>query len=143
MKKIGKILNLFESHIGKSKRVEQLTLTLDEKGVVNDKFYAKDIERSVLISSIESYTLAMKNGIEMKYGDLGENIIVDFNPYTLKENSQIKIGEVTLEISQHCTLCKSLAKVDSKLPKLLKNDRGVFAKVIQAGKIDKDSEVIY
>ena len=79
----------------------------------------------------------------MKYGDLGENIIVDFNPYTLEENSQIKIGEVTLEISQHCTLCKSLAKVDSKLPKLLKNDRGVFAKVIQAGKIDKDSEVIY
>jgi len=143
MKKTGKILKLFESHVGKNERVECLELRVDENGVLNDKFYAKDRERSVLISSIDSYLLATKNNIEMQYGDLGENIIVDFNPYHFPEKYQFQIGEVIFEISQYCTLCKSLTKIDSKLPKLLKNDRGVFAKVINSGSIHKDSKVIY
>jgi MOSC domain-containing protein YiiM len=143
MQKIGKILKLFESHLGKIERVECKTLKLDKKGVMNDKFYNKDIERSVLISSIDSYELAKYHNIEMKYGELGENIIVDFNPYKFPSKFQIQIGGVILEISQHCTLCKSLSKIDSKLPKLLKNDRGVFVKVIKAGVIDKNSQVIY
>jgi len=143
MKKRGKVLKLFESHVGKSERVECSSLKLDEDGVLNDKFYAKDRERSILISSIESYTLAAKNDVTIQYGDLGENIVVDFNPYHFPENYQFQIGEVILEISQHCTLCKSLAKIDSKLPKLLKNDRGIFAKVIKLGMIYNDSTVTY
>lgn len=143
MQKIGKVLKLFESHSGKSERVEQVKLELDRNGVLNDKFYAKDRERSVLISSIDSYKLANKHNIEIAYGELGENIVVDFNPYNFPSKSKIQIGEVILEITQHCTLCKSLAKVDSQLPKVLKDDRGVFVKVIKSGSITKDSQVIY
>ncbi len=143
MQNIGKILKLFESHIGKNKRVECLNLNLDKRGIINDKFYNKDIERSVLISSIDSYKLAKEHNIEIKYGDLGENIIVDFNPYRFPSKFQLEIGEVILEISQHCTLCKSLTKIDSRLPVLLKYDRGIFAKVIRAGVIDRNSQVIY
>jgi MOSC domain-containing protein YiiM len=112
---------------------------VDKNGIVSDKFYAKNINRSVLISSEKSYKIASDNSIEMMYGDLGENILLDFNPYDLKEGTQLRIGSkensVILEISQHCTLCNSLSKVNSKLPKLLKDDRGIFAKVIQSGTI--------
>jgi MOSC domain-containing protein YiiM len=116
---------------------------MDANGVLNDKFYGKDVERSVLISSVDSYTLAKTHAMAMKYGELGENIVVDFSPYVFPSGAQIQIGEVVLEISQPCTLCKSLANIDSKLPKLLKNDRGIFAKVVKAGTIYKDSHVIY
>jgi len=126
---IGEILELFVS----KKSVDRMLL--DTKGVLNDKFYAKDIDRSVLLSSIDSYRLAQSRDIELKYGELGENILIDYNPYRLKSGTQIQIGEALLEISQHCTLCKSLTKIDSKLPKLLKDDRGIFAKVIKAGEI--------
>ena len=143
MQNRGKILKLFVSESGKSGRVEQSQLSLDANGVLNDKFYGKGIERSVLISSIDSYTLTKTHAIEMKYGALGENIVVNFNPYDFPSGTQIQIGEVVLEISQRCTLCKSLATIDSKLPKLLKNDRGIFAKVVKAGTIYRDSEVIY
>ena len=44
---------------------------------------------------------------------------------------RIKIGNTELEITQNCTLCKGLSTLNSKLPKLLKNDRGIFAKVIE------------
>ena len=132
---IGEVLELFIS----KESVDRMLL--DENGVVNDKFYAKDIDRSVLISSIDSYRLAKSRDIELKYGELGENILIDYNPYRLKSGTKIQIGEAILEISQNCTLCKSLTKIDSKLPKLLKDDRGIFAKVIKAGEIKKRDKI--
>lgn len=143
MQNRGRILKLFISESGISGRVEQLQLSLDTNGILNDKFYGKGIERSVLISSKDSYKLVKEHSIDMKYGELGENIVVDFNPYALPANTPIKIGDAVLEISQRCTLCKSLSKIDSRLPKILKDDRGVFAKVIKPGVINKDSKIIY
>jgi MOSC domain-containing protein YiiM len=138
---VGKILELFISTKDKTDRTSQTILDLDENGIKNDKFYGKNIERSILITSIESYQLSSKNHIDMNYGQLGENIVIDYNPYHLKNGSQLQIGDTILEITQHCTLCKSLGKIDSKLPKLLQENRGIFAKVIKDGNIKKDDKV--
>ncbi len=141
-KRVGKVLGLFISTKISSTRIPQNLIELDENGVVGDKFYAKDLNRSILISSIDSYLLAKSQNINMEYGELGENIIIDYNPYNLATGIKIKIGKVILEISQHCTLCKSLTKIDTKLPKLLKDDRGVFAKVVKSGTISS-SNIVY
>ena len=135
----GKILKLFYST--DNGRVNTPKLALDEKGVIEDKYYDKDIQRSVLIASQESYKLAAKHGIDAPSSALGENILIDYNPYHLKPGARLKIGTLVLEISQNCTLCNSLAKVDKKLPKLLKDDRGIFAKVINGGTINKDDNI--
>ncbi len=135
----GKIVELFYST--NDGRVNTTELALDEKGVVEDKYYNKNIERSVLITSQDSYKLAAKNGIDAPYSALGENILIDYNPYHLRVGARLIIGELVLEISQNCTLCKSLAKVDARLPKLLKDDRGVFAKVISGGTIHKGDNI--
>ncbi|PHQ66001.1 MAG: MOSC domain-containing protein [Sulfurimonas sp.] len=132
---VGKILELFYST--NDGRVNTTELALDDKGVVEDKYYNKNIERSVLITSLDSYLLAASHDIDAPYSALGENILIDYNPYHLKPGARLVIGDVVLEITQNCTLCKSLAKVDAKLPKLLKDDRGVFAKVISGGIIHK------
>ena len=130
---IGKVLKLFISQKGSSTRIVRDKLYLDNGGVIDDKFHNKDINRSVLISSTKSYDMALENNISMDSGALGENILIDYNPYDLPIGTQVKIGDVTLEITQNCTLCKSLTKVDNKLPKILKDDRGVFSKVIKSG----------
>jgi MOSC domain-containing protein YiiM len=109
------------------------SINLDENGVIGDRHYGKDPLRSILITSIHSYEIAKNANIELGYGDLGENILVNFNPYALKQGTKIAFDEVVLEISNMSSLCKSLTKLDSKLPKLLKNDRGIFAKVIKGG----------
>jgi len=135
----GKILELFYST--NDGRVNTSELALDEKGVIEDKYYDKNIERSVLITSLDSYKLATDNGINVSYSALGENILIDYNPYHLRPGARILIGDLVLEISQNCTLCKSLAKVDARLPKLLKDDRGIFAKVIISGTIRKGDNI--
>ena len=141
MRLIGKVVSLFISVKGVAKRVEQSVIEVTTEGVVGDKFYAKETDRSVLITSVESYQLATNKDITIEYGELGENILIDYNPYVLPLGSQIVIGEVILEITQNCTLCKSLTKIDNKLPKLLKDDRGVFAKVIKGGNIAQASSI--
>lgn len=139
--KVGSVLRLFTSKAGTSTRFLEQKLDLDTNGVVNDKFYAKSSERSVLIASTASYDLVSTYGIEMPFGYLGENILMDFNPYSLEVGSKLKIGNVILEISQHCTICNHLTTIDVKIPTLLKNDRGVFSKVIQNGEIYAGDDV--
>ena len=127
--KIGKVEKLFITNIDK-RRVSMEKIAVDDFGIIHDKFYAKNQMRSILITSMQSYTLAIKNSINIEHGSLGENILIDINPYTLKIGSHLKIGATILEITQNCTICQGLSKVDINLPKLLKNDRGIFAKVI-------------
>ncbi len=141
MKNVGKVTNLFISVQGSSSRVEKDVFDLDPKGIIEDKYYDKNIQRSVLITSEASYTLANKHNIQLPFGSLGENILIDYNPYHLNAGDQLRIGNVILEISQYCTMCDHLSKIDKNLPVLLKDDRGIFAKVIEGGVIKKEDEI--
>ncbi|MCD6653870.1 MAG: MOSC domain-containing protein [Sulfurovum sp.] len=138
----GKVLKLYVSEHGSSVRMPKSRLSLDFNGVVGDKFYAKDIQRSVLITSVKSYDLALSQNISMPLGALGENILLDYNPYHLIPGQKLKMGKALLEISQNCTLCNHLSAIDKKLPKLLKKDRGIFVKVIQEGDIE-EGDIVY
>ncbi len=133
---IGYCIELFYSGIRSD------TLSVDQNGVIKDKHYNKNQDRSILITSTHSYKLAKEHNIELTYGDLGENILVDFNPYHLKPGTRLQIKDVMLEITQMSTLCRSLTCLNSKLPKLLKDDRGIFAKVIHPGEIKEGDSVI-
>lgn len=140
-KHVGRVLELFISIKGSSQRANEPAVLLDELGAQGDKFYNKDNARSILITSIDSYDMMKKYDIEMPFGYLGENILLDFNPYSLKIGSQLKIGDAILEISQNCTICNHLSTLDKRIPKLLKKDRGIFAKVIKGAQIRKEDSV--
>lgn len=137
MKDINK--NVLKLYVSKK---EQKSLQVDENGVIGDKFYSKEKNRSVLLSSTKSYDVAKSNNIDLKYGELGENILVDFDIYLLPIGTLLKVGSSLLQISQNCTLCKSLSKINPKLPKLLKDDRGIFAFVLEAGEIKQGDKII-
>ncbi|HIQ28896.1 MAG TPA: MOSC domain-containing protein [Sulfurovum sp.] len=138
---IGKIITLFTSAQDTGIRIEKKKLTLDEKGIIDDKYYNKSIQRSILITSNASYTLAKKYNINMPYGALGENLLISYNPYHLPMGQKILIGNVMLEISQNCTICDHLSQINKLLPTLLKKDRGIFAKVLQGGIIHEGDEI--
>lgn len=129
---IGKVIKLFITHDDKNKTRESVkSIFINELGIKNDKFYAKNFMRSILITSTDSYQLSKDNNIKLEYGSLGENILIDINPYKLLGGQRLMIEDAQLEITQNCTLCKGLSTVNLKLPKLLKNDRGIFAKVVK------------
>lgn len=138
---VGKVISLFISTKETKETIQKDALNVDEKGIIDDRHYNKDIMRSVLITSIDSYAIVSKNNICMDHGSLGENLLIDYNPYHLPIGSKLQIGSAVLEIAQPCTLCNHLSAIDKSVPKLLKNDRGVFARVIKTGKIVKDDKI--
>lgn len=140
--KVGQILSLFITEKKSKIPAKMQNIEVDENGILLDKHYNKDIDRSILITSIDSYKLAEKHNIDMQAGALGENLLIDYYPYDLDIGTKLQIGTALLEISQPCTLCNHLSSIDKRVPKLLKNDRGIFAKVIRSGVI-KEGDDIY
>ena len=88
MTKAGNISSLFCSTL--NGRIPAAELLLDTKGIIKDKHYSKNIERSVLIASLDSYELAKSHGIDVPSGALGENLLIDYNPYHLTAGSRLK-----------------------------------------------------
>jgi len=143
-KKLGNIEELFISKEDIQDRLSQSEIVVDEDGVFIDKFYGKNVSRSILITSIEAYELAEKNHLgKISYGKLGENILVDFSLSRLEEGDRIQMGKVVLEITKKCTLCDHLSDIHEELPVLLKEHRGMFAKVIDGGIIQNEDDIYF
>ena len=139
-KMLGKVLKTYISD--KIGRNEVNEISVDEHGAINDKYYKKNPNRSILISSIKSYNLVKENDINIEYGSLKENIIFDFDIYELNVGDKIQIEDVILEILENCTICEELKTIGDTVPKLLESDRGIFVKAVQSGVI-KNNSLVY
>lgn len=136
----NKILKLFIANKQIKQMDEVESLKLEIGGVIGDKYFGRE-DREVLISSISGYKLALENNISMNYGTLGENILTNMNLKNLQLGDRLKIGETLLEISMLCPVCNHLSAVKKELPKLIKDDRGIFAKVVKSGVISLNDSI--
>ncbi len=134
------IIKLYKANKETKQMDPMESLELQLGGVIGDKYFGRE-DREVLISSITGYQLALEHGISMKYGTLGENILTNIQLSNLSIGDKLQIRDVTLEISMLCPVCTHLATIEKKLPKLIKNDRGIFAKVIQGGEITMNDTI--
>lgn len=141
IKILGKVLNTFsatkESSGSPRPLVFQLNLIKDY-GIENDKFAGKKLEQTVMIVGVQSYEIAKNNGINLEFGSLGENILLDFDPHILEVGTKLIIENSIIEITQTCTVCNHLAVFDENLPLLLKGHRGLYCKIIKSGIVSKD-----
>lgn len=139
-----KIIQLFSAPKGISGGVrptkEELNLIVNH-GIENDKFALKDLNQTVMILGVNSYEMAKSQYIDLQYGSLGENILLDFDPHTLPIGTKIQLDEAIIQITQRCTICNHLSVFDKKLPKLLKDHRGLYCKIVSSGIINKNSKV--
>jgi MOSC domain-containing protein YiiM len=138
---MAEIIRLFVAEADRKGRTECDELVFDSGGVLGDKFHGKNPDRSVLITGRPAYELAAEHGIELEEGDLGENILLDLDPRKLEEGCIVRIGEVELEMSRRCPICEHLAIYDERLPRLVKELRGVYLSVRKGGRIDRSSPV--
>ena len=91
-----------------------------------------------MIVGLKSYEIASQNGINLEFGCLGENILLDFDPHSLEIGTNLVIEDSIIEITQVCTVCNHLAVFNENLPILLKGHRGVYCKIIKSGIVSKD-----
>lgn len=140
-KTVGKVIALYITTPESNEQITKNKVQVDENGILLDKHYGGDLERSILVTSLDSYRLVENEGIEIPQGALGENLLIDYNPYALPVGTHLQIGSAIVKISQDCTMCKHLSSIDRRVPKLLKNDRGIFVKVVKPGWINVGDEI--
>ncbi len=107
-------------------------------GIENDKFANDDLDKTVMIIGQKSYNMAKEIGMNLVNGSYGENILFDFDPHELSIGDRLEIGDSIIEITEKCTLCDHLSVFGAKLPKIIKNHRGLYCKIITNGIITKD-----
>lgn len=141
IKILGKVLNTFSATKESSGSPRPLVFRLNlikDYGIENDKFAGKKLEQTVMIVGVQSYEIAKNNGINLEFGSLGENILLDFDPHILEVGTKLIIENSIIEITQTCTVCNHLAVFNENLPLLLKGHRGLYCKIIKSGIVSKD-----
>ncbi len=137
---LGKVLYTFSAIKGSSglprPQVEKLVLK-EGYGIENDKFAGDELHKTVMIIGKKSYDMAKEEGIELQKGSYGENILFDFDPHTLQVGDRLQIADALIEITEKCTLCNHLSVFGAKLPKLIKNHRGLYCKIIKGSEITR------
>lgn len=141
MKNLGTVIKTFSATKESSGLPRPLVSSLnliENHGIENDKFAGKKLEQTVMIVGLKSYEIARENGIDLEYGSLGENVLLDFDPHDFIVGKQFLIGDSKIEITQVCTVCNHLNIFDKNLPDLLRSHRGLYCKIIKSGIIQKD-----
>ncbi len=144
MRKLGNIEEIFSSNKENTSKIRPIVkelIMIKDHGIKNDKFAQKNTNKEVMLISKEAYLIAKKHSINLKIGALGENILLDFNPQELKEGSILIIDEVELLLTQDCTICKHLSVYNEELPRLLAYNRGIYCKILNNGRIEKNANV--
>ncbi|OIN96442.1 hypothetical protein AUJ66_06285 [Candidatus Desantisbacteria bacterium CG1_02_38_46] len=123
------------------------------KSPVEQGFFRKDLglegdahagpgERQVSLLAMEAINIFNQslptNTGKIKPGDFAENLTIEGMDFsTIKLGSQIKIGDVLLEISMLGKKCLRHCAIYKKLGSCIMPIQGVFARVINGGRIKK------
>lgn len=145
MRPLGKVLGTFSASKDSQSsmprpRADSLNL-IEGFGIENDKFAQKDLDRTVMILGLNSYKKSEENGISLEFGSLGENLIFDFDPHSFDIGTRLLIGDSEIIITEKCTICNHLSIFDKDLPKIVKDCRGLYCKILKNGTIKEDFEV--
>ena len=116
------------------------------KGIINDRYYENFKKKYEQVTLIESEKISnFNNKIKSKfnYKDFRRNIITTGIDLNKMINKKIQINNVVLKIHQLCQPCRYLQNklnVDN-LVKLLTNNGGVRAEIVQSGIISTFDEI--
>ena len=109
-------------------------VTVDEGGVQGDRHHGRAPERALLLVPAASYRALREDGLDVGYGAMGENLVADGLPSTgLVPGTELALGAVRAVVEGPCSVCRALAEVHPRLPKLAYGRRGVYLRIVQGG----------
>jgi MOSC domain-containing protein YiiM len=111
----------------------------EDHGIVGDA-HAGDWHRQVSLLAEEDIDTMRGRGIELGFGDFAENITtrgIDLG--SLAVGARLCIGAALLEITQIGKECHAGCAISRTVGDCVMPRRGVFARVIRGGEIDRES----
>ncbi len=121
------------------------TATLIKNHGFEGDAHAGDWHRQVSFLSQENIDAANERGLDVSFGDFAENIAtlgVDWKE--LPVGIKVKLGEKAIvEITQIGKTCHKKCAIYYKAGNCIMPKEGVFAKVLEGGKIKKEDKIVF
>ncbi|PTL27678.1 MOSC domain-containing protein [Lachnospiraceae bacterium oral taxon 096] len=120
--------------------VEEANLIKDF-GIEHDA-HAGNWHRQVSLLSFETREAFKARGAEIDDGAFGENIIVSgIDLIHLPVGTQIKSGDVLLEVTQIGKECHSHCEIYHRMGECIMPTNGIFTRVLHGGKLKKGDQI--
>lgn len=115
-------------------KVEEAIL-IEDFGIKDDA-HAGKWHRQVSLLELKKIDEFNKQGGNVKFGDFGENIVIDgIEVDKLPIGQKIQVGEAILEITQIGKQCHNECEIFHRVGKCIMPIHGVFSKVLKGGKV--------
>ena len=128
---------------GERKRPLERAVLREGHGIVGDA-HAGDWHRQVSLLADEDIGTLRGRGIEIGFGDFAENITTrGIDLASLPIGARLLIGDAVLEITQIGKECHSGCAISRTTGDCVMPRKGVFARVIRGGEVDRESRGHY
>ncbi len=140
---IGKLTGVYVgSQKGEAKTSAESAKLIAGHGLSGDSHAGRDPDRQVSLFAVETLREIRNEGFEVPAGSLSanlftENIALD----SLEPGARLRIGETVIEIVEARKPCRSITKIDNRLPKRLYGHCGQIARIVKSGVAHVGDEV--
>lgn len=139
---MGKVLAICVSEKrGTKKHPVDTAVLLEDWGIEGDAHGGR-WHRQVSMLSSEKIADFRARGAEVKFGDFGENLVVEgFDLREIPVGTKFRVGDAILELTQIGKECHSHCAIYHSVGDCIMPREGVFAKVLKGGTIKTDDEI--
>jgi MOSC domain-containing protein YiiM len=132
---IGKLAGIYTgSWKGEGKTSVESAELVAGHGLRGDSHAGRDPDRQVSLFAIETLREIQNEGFKVPAGSLSANLFTEnIGLDSLKPGARLRIGEAVIEIAEARKPCRSITKIDNRLPKRLFGECGQVGRIIKDG----------
>jgi MOSC domain-containing protein YiiM len=128
---------------GEQKTPVERAVLREGHGIEGDA-HAGDWHRQVSLLADEDIALMRGRGIRIGFGDFAENITtIGIDLAALPIGARLRLGDALLEVTQIGKECHQHCAIFAAVGDCVMPRRGIFARVLRGGEIDRDSRCHY
>jgi MOSC domain-containing protein YiiM len=111
-------------------------------GLAGDIHAGLDPRRQITLFAIETLQEIQSEGYRLSAENLSANLLTEnIALNVLQPGARLRIGETIIEIVEARSPCRSITKIDNRLPKRLYGQCGQFGRVIKGGAVQTGDEI--
>ena len=127
---------------GAGKRPAEVAELIADHGLRGDSHAGRDPRRQVSLFAAETLAQLQAQGFEVAPESLAANLFTERVPLDkLKPGTRLRVGAALLEIVEPRTPCRSITRIDHRLPKHLYGRCGQLARILEGGAVRPGDDV--
>jgi MOSC domain-containing protein YiiM len=142
----GKVVGVYVgSRKGEGKTSVESAELVSGHGLSGDSHAGRDPDRQVSLFATETLREIRNEGFEVSAESLSANLITEnIDLDSLKPGARLRVGEAIIEIAEARKPCRSITKIDNRLPKRLFGRCGQVGRIVNSGvaRVGDEVEII-